>query len=190
MHKHNFKDITGCKFARLSVISLNENRSSSGSARWDCICDCGNSVVADGLALRSGAKKSCGCLHLEQAQNVNFKHGLYKHRLYQCWSAMIGRCFNEDDANYENYGGRGITVCKEWLDVKNFVDSDFAKSFQEGLTIDRINNNGNYEPINCRWVTKAENNRNKRHRRPASEITKKRQSESMKKYYAAKHSVV
>lgn len=91
----------------------------------------------------------------------NKKHGLSKHRLYPCWFNMMQRCFDENHKFYAYYGGRGITVCSEWLDVSNFIN-DMYPSFKEGLSLDRIDSYGNYEPSNCRWATKSIQSRNTR----------------------------
>ena len=91
----------------------------------------------------------------------NKKHGLRKHRLYNAWNSMMQRCNNPKNPQYKHYGGRGIRVCDEWLDVSNFIE-DMHPAFKEGLSLDRINNNGNYEPSNCRWATMTVQGRNTR----------------------------
>jgi len=89
------------------------------------------------------------------------KHGFGYHRLYKVWNGMIHRCYNEKRDSYKHYGARGVTVCERWHDIKNFIE-DMEHTFKEGLQLDRINNNGNYEPSNCRWVTTSQNAKNKR----------------------------
>ena len=116
-------------------------------------CFCGKEFKSIMLDVKNLKVKSCGCLKL--------KHGLTKHRLFHVWDKMLQRCFNEKNKAYKNYGARGITVCKRWLNVANFI-KDMYPSYQEGLSIDRINNNGNYEPSNCRWTTRCIQSRNTR----------------------------
>ena len=115
---------------------------------------CGNIWTARSISIKSGKTKSCGCMQGFYIGESKTKHGFWKHILYQTWNSMQTRCYNENSKNYKNYGARGIQVCKRWLDVKNFIE-DMYPSYQEGLTLDRIDVNGNYEPDNCRWATKT-----------------------------------
>lgn len=119
-------------------------------------CFCGNEFKAISTAINTGKKISCGCINKK-----NTTHGLTNHRLYRIWNGIMNRCFNEGSSDYPNYGGRGITVCEEWIYIEDFI-SDMYPSFIEGLSIDRIDNNGNYEPSNCRWASKEIQNRNTR----------------------------
>lgn len=107
-------------------------------------CYCGNEFKADCRSVRRKRTKSCGCLR--------GTHNLTNHRLYNTWSNMIRRCNNIKDERYKDYGARGITVCERWLSIENFIE-DMYPSYQDGLSIDRENVNGNYEPSNCRWTT-------------------------------------
>ena len=116
-------------------------------------CVCGNEFNSQMQDVKSGKTKSCGCLKVT--------HGLKSHRLYSVWKAMISRCTNQANKGYKNYGGRGITVCDRWLDIQNFIE-DMYPTYKEGLTIERIEVDGNYEPNNCEWVTRQVQNRNKR----------------------------
>ena len=118
-------------------------------------CKCGNTFKSMTHHIKSGSTKSCGCL------GTNNKHNLTKHRLYSTWKSMMQRCYNKNTINYVNYGWRGIKVCDEWLDVRNFIE-DMYPSFKEGLTLDRIDVDGNYEPSNCRWVDNFVQARNTR----------------------------
>lgn len=106
---------------------------------------CGSEFKALTGDIKSGKQKSCGCLKRE--------HNLTKHRLYNLWNGMMARCYNINQDNYKNYGGRGISVCERWHNIENFIE-DLYSSFEEGLSLDRLDVNGNYEPENCRWVDK------------------------------------
>lgn len=161
-----FKDITGQKFGRLTVIERLENDKWK-QARWKCLCECGNYTICITRDLKKGAVKSCGCLHKEIVKKVNTKHGLKKTRLYRLWNTIKRRCYNKNSEKYKNYGGREITMCDEWKnDFKVFHDWAYANGYDENApkgscTIDRINVNGNYEPSNCRWTTNKEQQRNR-----------------------------
>lgn len=106
--------------------------------------------------------KSCGCIHNKGKNNPNYKHGGKGTRLYNTWAQMKGRCLNFNIIQYKDYGGRGITVCDEWLKFNPFRDWSLSNGYADNLEIDRKENDGNYEPSNCRWVTRKENLKNKR----------------------------
>ncbi len=157
------EDLTGQQFGRLTVIKRAEN-DKNGSTQWLCQCNCSNKTkkVIRGSALRNGLTQSCGCLHTEMLANRNRTHNLSKSKLYKIWYAMKNRCYYSKDKCYNRYGGRGITVCDEWLhDFQAFYDWAMANGYADSLTIDRIDVNGNYEPSNCRWITNKEQQYNK-----------------------------
>lgn len=127
-------------------------------------CQCGKEFIAAIIYIRNGNIKSCGCLRdnkIQQQGFKNVKHNLRHHPLYKIWKSMLYRCENTNNNNYHNYGERGISVCERWHNVENFVN-DVYPTYKKGLQLDRINNDGNYEPSNCRWVTRKENCNNTR----------------------------
>lgn len=160
------KDLTGQRFGRLTVIRR-DGSSRQGLAAWLCRCDCGRECVVEGAMLRKGNTKSCGCLHSEAARERWTTHGQSDSRLNSIWQAMKQRCYNSSNKNYNRYGGRGITVCDEWLnDFKAFYIWAMANGYDENApygqcTIDRIDNDKGYNPENCRWVDMKTQNNNK-----------------------------
>lgn len=155
-------NIVGQKFGRLTVIERVED-SKRGNSRWKCRCDCGNETIVLGYHLTSGNTKSCGCYQKEKASKCHSTHGIpISHPIYCSWHNLKARCLNENDPDYGRYGGRGITISDEWKDnFMAFYTWAITHGWQEGLTIDRIDNNGNYCRENCRWVDMTTQNNNK-----------------------------
>lgn len=155
-------DINNQRFGRL--VALQPNRRDQSGWWWLCICDCGKQTVVRGVVLRRGDTRSCGCAMYE----TKTKHGHHRRHngrhnpspTYKSWAGMLTRCRNSKQRGYHNYGGRGITVCKRWLTFTNFLADMGERPL--GTSLDRIDNDGNYEPNNCRWATTKEQSINKR----------------------------
>lgn len=164
-------DLSGRRFGRLVVIGRAEN-TPEGKARWLCRCDCGKENATEGQGLRSGRTKSCGCLNRENTANRNRRNARHGHCAghtvtdeYRVWTAMITRCENKRSVAYSRYGGRGIKICERWrTSFENFL-TDMGKRPSRSHSIDRIDNDGNYEPSNCRWATSKEQTANRRSNR-------------------------
>ena len=155
----SYKDIMGQRFGKLVAIGQ-EGRCKYRCIIWLCLCDCGNLTSVVSFKLRNGNTQSCGCLQKERSREVNISHGKSYSRIYSIWGSMLTRCNNSRHESYFHYGGRGIKVCERWKVFKNFL-ADMGEP-PDGLTLDRKDVNGNYEPGNCRWVTWEVQNNNKR----------------------------
>lgn len=160
----SFKDMSGLRFTRLTVISQAES-DRNGNARWHCQCDCGTKTITSGFTLRNGEAKSCGCLTTEQMVERNTKHSLAGTPEYMTWAYLIQRCTNPNSTHYHNYGGRGIRVSEEWVTSFEAFYAHIGPRPSAKHSIDRINNEGHYEPGNVRWATKREQNTNRRNNR-------------------------
>ena len=136
-------DLTNQKFGRLKVVEYYGNNR-HGKALWLCQCDCGKAKVIVGSSLLNKYTLSCGCYNKEYAKKLHSKHNMSYSKLYKVWQGMKTRCYNPKFIYYCNYGGRGISICDEWLDdFAKFYEWAIANGYKEGLTIDRINNDGN-----------------------------------------------
>ncbi len=164
-------DITGNKYNFLTALKYIRSYKTTSKARqiWLFRCDCGNEKEIIKGNVMQGTVKSCGCMTkalLSASAKKQIKHGLHGTPLYFCYHAMKQRCNNPKLKSYKNYGGRGITICKEWLDnPEAFYNWALCNGYSESLQIDRIDVNGNYEPNNCRFITHAEQQKNKRNSR-------------------------
>ena len=167
MGRGQIKDRTGMRYGKLTVLHRADDRiepSGRKTVMWKCKCDCGNESIVSGGHLNSGTTKSCGCLQLETSHKKR-KHGMNGTRIHHIYLNMKYRCYKETSSRYKDYGGRGIKVCDEWLGEDgflNFYNWSIANGYNDSLSIDRIENDGNYEPSNCRWTTIDVQENNKR----------------------------
>ncbi|TES88944.1 MAG: AP2 domain-containing protein [Desulfobacteraceae bacterium] len=151
-------DLRNERFGRLIVIGDSGFRFGNQKAvAWLCLCDCGRVRKIITGDLRQNRTKSCGCLNRELSAKRWFKHGEGKTKLYRLWRGIKTRCLDKGSHAYHRYGGRGIKICKDWLDFILFKKWALKSGYKEGLSIDRKDNNGNYEPKNCQWLTLREN---------------------------------
>ena len=160
-HARIRKDRTGERHGRLVVLGP-ANIKKRTENYWLCKCDCGNECVVSGSQLKKDGTKSCGCYQKETYGKHAITHGMTKTKLYKRWNSMKQRCQNPNEARYADYGGRGISVCEEWEDFEGFKKWAMENGYEEHLSIDRIDNDGDYCPENCRWVPMSVQAWNKR----------------------------
>lgn len=152
-------DLSGRVYGRLTVLC--RSGSLYGRPAWDCICTCGNNVRKCGNDLKVGNTASCGCLKRDITKLKNYSHGLTETSEYKAWCKMKSRCTNEDDISFKNYGGRGIIVCPQWINSFENFFADMGPKPSIKHSLERMNNNGDYESGNCKWATKVEQIRNR-----------------------------
>ena len=162
----NLKPLTGLRFGRLIVVSRGRN-DKWNQTTWHCRCDCGAEKSISGANLRKGNTASCGCYKIEKIAALNRTHGqsgaLTKTTEYRIWANMVNRCTNPNNPAFKHYGGRGIRVCRRWQKFENFLaDMGPRGGDRKARTLDRVNNDGDYEPRNCRWRTMIQQGNNKR----------------------------
>ena len=156
----NALNLAGQRFGKLSVKEKLIERDSQGLVLWRCECDCGQTHIAAGALLKKGSTRSCGCQRAATLAEINKTHSQSRTKIYQVWRGMKKRCGLESQQNFANYGGRGITVCDRWLSFENFLQ-DMGHP-PPGMSIERKDVNGNYEPSNCTWATQEQQNSNRR----------------------------
>lgn len=158
MKKHD--DRKGVRYGKLIIIKTYYKQMKKRKRKFAlCKCDCGNITEVRFDCLTNNNTKSCGCMNTTDREKPN---SIRKHKLYRVYYAIKQRCYNVKDKHYNHYGERGIKMCDEWLKYESFLSWALTHGYKEGLQLDRINCNGNYEPINCRWVDSSTNNYNKR----------------------------
>lgn len=160
-------DLTGQTYGRLKVIRRGPNQSIDTShpvVSWVCLCECGNEKLIRANNLRNSTTRSCGCLHRDATRERSLTHNLTLTVEHRAWINLRARCSNPKHNSWEHYGGRGIKVCKRWDKFEHFLE-DMGRRPSDTHSIDRINNDGDYTPKNCRWATKSQQSLNQRKRK-------------------------
>lgn len=153
----------GSRFGKLTVTDVYRKEMTNGRRTFFLVtCDCGTEKEILAQNVKNGSAKSCGCISNELKARANYRHGLHKTRIYQTYTDMKQRCLNPNNSRFHRYGGRGIAICAEWLDsFTNFYEWAMENGYTDKLTIERVDNDGNYCPDNCKWATMAEQLKNR-----------------------------
>jgi hypothetical protein len=154
-------EMIGKKFGMVTVLERSENEK-DGTARWKCICDCGKIFTTRGTRLRAGKAMSCGCYGASILSRKTKKHGMSETRIYHTWHSMVKRCCDEKCRHYKFYGAKGVKVCSQWKNFMSFYSWAMNNGYNDDLTIERVDCTGNYEPKNCKFISKQEQARNTR----------------------------
>lgn len=156
-------NLSDLRFGMWTVVRRAVGNTKHNASRWECVCDCGTTRIVIGPTLRNGTSKNCGCQRAAIAKKTHTKHGHASRqgssKTYLCWRNMRNRCNNPKNKDFKYYGGRGVSICVRWQKFSNFLEDMGEQPL--GLTIERLDNNGNYEKDNCTWATMAQQSLNK-----------------------------